>query len=130
MEELLILKEPINNISDSRDLFNKIKGININYKQENFIVFYLNTKNQLIETEVLFKGGLNYCAVDSKTLFRNALIKNSNAIIIAHNHPSGDLNPSYEDKEIYDKLKQAGEILQLRVLDSIIFNEKEFYSLK
>ena len=78
MEQLLELKEPIGLVTKPSDIFDKIKNINIDYEQENFIVFYLNTQNKVIEAEALFKGGLNACLMDIKTLFKNALIKNSN----------------------------------------------------
>jgi len=129
MKELLILKEPLNTISKPQDIFNKIKGFKIDYSQENFIVFFLNSKNKVIKSEVIFKGGLNSCLVDAKTIFRKALKNNSNALIVAHNHPSNDLKPSDEDLTIFEKLKDIGELLQLKVLDSLIFNKKEFYCL-
>ena len=63
-------------------------------------------------------------------VFRNAIKKNAFRIIIAHNHPSEDLTPSYEDIEINNKLKDCGELLQIEVLDCVVFNKKEFYSFK
>ena len=130
MKQILILKEPHNKISTASDLFGNIKKIDIDYKQENLILFCLNTKKQLIHSEVLFKGGLNACFLDPKTLFRVALRYNSDTVIIAHNHPSNDLKPSIEDKEIFTNIKNCGEILYLKCIDSIIFNEKEFYSMR
>jgi len=130
MKQILIIKEAKGSIKSPEDLFSKIKKININFSQENFLVICLNTKNQIISSEVLFKGGLDACLIDPKIVFRYALLNNSNKIIIAHNHPSGNLSPSYEDKDVYNKLKLIGETLDLKVLDSIIFNEKEFYSLE
>ena len=131
MKEILIFKESkTKQISNARDLFKQLKKIEINYHQENMIVVYLNTKNEVLGSDVLFKGGLDCCSLDSKTLFRNALINNSRKIIIAHNHPSGDLKPSYEDKEVFRELQKAGSIIDLPIIDSIIFNEKEFYSME
>lgn len=130
MKELFTLKEAIGSIRNPSDLFKKIKRFKIDYYQENFIVFYLNTKSLLIGKEVVFKGGMNAAFIDPKVIFRKALIKKASSIIIAHNHPSGDLSPSEEDIDIFNKLKQVGKILNLFVLDSIIFNKKEFYSMK
>ena len=107
-----------------------IKKVKIDFNQENFIIFYLNTKNKIIKEEVLFKGGIDACIICPNTLFRSALLKNSNKVIIAHNHPSGDLTPSYEDKEVFDSLKKAGEIINIKVLDFIVFNKKEFFCLE
>jgi len=129
MKQILILNET-KGFNNPTEVFKSIQKINIDYTQENFLILCLNTKNELIYSEIIFKGGLNACLIDPKTLFRKALIKNSNSLIIAHNHPTNDLTPSYDDKEIYRKLKEIGDILDLKVLDSIIFNEKEFFSLK
>lgn len=129
MERVLELKEPLGKITSSSNIFDKIKKVKVDYLQENFIVFYLDTKNKLISSEVLFKGGLNSVLIDPKTIFRNALKKNANSLIVAHNHPSGNLNPSEEDKEIFSTLKAIGKIISLTVLDSIIFNKKQYYSL-
>jgi len=129
MKEVIILKESTGVIREARDIFKNIKEMNIDYAQENFIVFFLDSKNKIINAEVLFKGGLNSCLIDPKTIFRIALLHNSNGIIVAHNHPSGDLTPSDEDKNIYESLQMSGEFLDLRCMDSIIFNEKEYYSM-
>ena len=128
MKELIILKES-KGITKSKDLFKKIQKINIDFKQENLLVFYLDSKNAVIKSEVLFKGGLNSSVVCLKTLFRQALKYNSNSLIVAHNHPSNDLNPSVEDLEINNRIKDAGKIIDLNLLDFIIFNKIEYYSV-
>ena len=128
MEQIIILKES-RGFTNSTEVFKNIQKIKIDYSQENFLILCLDTKNKLIYSEVIFKGGLNASLICPKTLFRKALLKNSNSIIIAHNHPSNDLKPSHEDKEVFNRLKEIGEILDLKVLDSIIFNKKEFYSI-
>lgn len=129
MKELIILDNNDGGINTPRKLFKMINEINIDYNQENFLVFYLDSRNKIINSEILFKGGLNSCLIDVKTLFRKALIHNSNAIIVAHNHPSNNIEPSDEDIEVFEELQKAGKLIQLEVLDSIIFNEKEFYSI-
>lgn len=130
MKRLFNVSEPIGAVNNPCDLFNKISKINIDYKQENFLLFCLNTKNEVIKGEVVFIGGLDACSVDLKTIFRKALTCNSRKIIIAHNHPSNSLKSSLEDKEVFDSLKEVGEVLGLEVLDNIIFNEKEYRSFK
>jgi len=129
MKELIVLKEPTGKITTAKDLFNKIKRINIDYTQENFVVFYLNSSNQVIDKEILFKGGLTACMLDPRTIFRKALLKNTNSIIVAHNHPSGNLTPSENDKDILRELRKAGDFLKLKVLDSIVFNKQFYYSM-
>ena len=130
MKEVLILKEEVGIIQEARDIFKKIKKINIDYTKENFIIIYLNIKNKVLSNEVLFMGGINACLICPNTLFKNALLNNSSKVIIAHNHPSDSLNPSKEDIDIFKRLKDAGDIINIEVLDSIIFNKKQFYALK
>ena len=129
MEQIFILKESSGGIKSPSDLFKQIKNFKIDYFQENLIVFFLDTKNKLIKSEILFKGGLNSCIVDPKILFRKALRYSANSFIIAHNHPSKDLNPSDEDITIFETLKEAGRIINLECLDSIIFNKGFYYSI-
>lgn len=129
MEQVLILKERKGKITTASDLFKRIEKIKIDYTQENFMVFYLDTQNNLKGYEIVFKGGLNTLFIDPKTIFRKALLKNANSIILAHNHPSNELEPSYEDRDAFNKLKDAGEVIRLKVLDSIIFNKNRFYSI-
>lgn len=129
--ELILKEQTFKNISivNSTELFNKIQKIKgIDYFQENLIVFYLNSKNVLIGYEVLFKGGLNSCVVDPKIIYRKALLKRANSLIIAHNHPSKDLTPSNEDITIAKAIKKAGDMLDLKLIDFIIFNKTQYYS--
>ena len=128
MKQIINLHENPGKIKNSKSIFNNIKIINIDYSQESFLVFFLNTKLTLINAEVLFKGGLDSCLVDPKTIFRKALINNSSSIIVAHNHPSGDLTPSQEEDEVFNNLKGIGKLIGIDVIDSIIFNQTEYYS--
>jgi DNA repair protein RadC len=130
MQQIFILKEPLNNIKKASDIFKKINRIKINYSQENVILFYLNTRNKVLHKVVLFKGGLNQSVCEPNLIFRIALLKNAKNIILAHNHPSGNLTPSQDDINLFEMLMKAGEIINIDVLDSIIFNKKEFYSIK
>jgi len=129
MKQCIILKERNKSMTSPSKVFDNIKKIDINYDQENAVLLCMNTKNELIHSEVIFKGGLNSCILDPKVIFRIALLHNSNSIIMAHNHPSGCLEPSQEDEEIDKRLKKLGEFLSLRMLDSIIFNKKEYYCI-
>ncbi|OYT15576.1 MAG: hypothetical protein B7C24_12330 [Bacteroidetes bacterium 4572_77] len=130
MKQVIELREPTDNINCPNKLFDKIKKVNINYDRENLILFTLNTKNQLIDTHVIAIGGLNYCVCDPKVIFRTALLDNANSFIMAHNHPSGNLSPSSEDRKYFDRIKTLGESLTLNCLDSIIFNENEYYAMR
>jgi len=122
-------KDSKKTIHNASLLFNNIKSIDIDYDQENVLVFYLNTKNKLLNCEILFKGAMNACILDPKIIFRKSIMNRATSIIVAHNHPSGELTPSEEDIMVAKVLKKLGELMDLKVLDNIIFNEKEYYSL-
>ena len=129
MKQIFILSEPAGVINNPSDLFSRIKKFDIDHCQENFIIFLFDSSNKIIKSKVLFKGGLNSCLVDPKVIFRFALVNNANSIILAHNHPSGNLSPSEEDASVFATLKKVGDLLSMKVLDSVIFNKKEFYSM-
>lgn len=98
--------------------------------QEHFVCLFLNTKNQVIGKETIFVGSLNASIVHPREIFRKAVQRASAAIICLHNHPSGDPAPSAEDRNVTRRLKEAGTIIGVDVLDHIIIGEQRFYSMK
>lgn len=129
MKLVLEFKEPQKKAFTSpEEVFTQIQRINIDYSQEHFLVFFLNTRNKLIDYEVLFIGGTDKCLIDPKVLFRKALLKGAHNLIISHNHPSGELTPSDADVSVYKQLKKIGGMLGIDILDSVIFTEDKFYS--
>lgn len=97
-------------------------------KQEHFICISINGANEVIKSRVVSVGLVNKTQVHPREVFADPITDRASAIIVAHNHPAGDLAPSTEDKEITGQLKSAGEILGVRLLDHIIFNKKGYYS--
>jgi len=95
-------------------------------KKEHFVVFYLNARNQEIERDVISIGTVSSSLVHPREVFEGAIKNNASSIIIAHNHPSGDVEPSQDDIDITKKLVHAGKILDIRVLDHVIVTDKEF----
>lgn len=98
--------------------------------QEHFVCLFLNTKNEVIGKETIFVGSLNASIVHPREIFRKAIQRASAAIICLHNHPSGDPTPSAEDRHVTSRLKEAGRIVGIEVLDHIIIGEQRFYSMK
>lgn len=98
--------------------------------QENFIIVLLNTKNEIISINDISTGSLNASIAEPREVFREVLKYPTSAVILAHNHPSGNPNPSVEDIKITKKLVNAGKILGIDVLDHIIIGDNEFRSLK
>jgi len=96
--------------------------------QEEFKVLLLNRSNHILGIYAMSKGGTSSTIIDAKLLFSVALKCNASSIIIAHNHPSGNLKPSEADKTITKKLKEASEILDLVLLDHLIISKDNYYS--
>lgn len=101
-----------------------------NAKKEHFFVFYLDTKNQEIKCELISVGTLNASLVHPREVFEPAIKHLAAQIIIAHNHPSGNLEPSQDDIELTQRLVKAGEILGIEVLDHVIISKDGYYSFK
>lgn len=99
--------------------------------REQLIVVSLDTKNQPTSINVASIGSLNSSIVHPREVFKVAILSNANSIIIAHNHPSGDPTPSKEDINITERLKEAGKLIGIDLIDHIIIGEeKRFISLK
>jgi len=99
-------------------------------KQEHFVVIFLNTKNEIIHRETIFKGSLNSSIVHPREVFREAVKRSAASIICFHNHPSGDPTPSQEDIHVTRRLADSGKMMGIEVLDHIIIGDRKFTSLK
>jgi len=99
-------------------------------KKEHFVVFYLDSRNQEIQREIISVGTINESLVHPREVFEGAIKNNASAIIIAHNHPSGNLEPSQADIEITKKLINAGRILDIKILDHIIVGKETWSKIE
>ncbi|KKK81637.1 hypothetical protein LCGC14_2811450 [marine sediment metagenome] len=108
--------------NSSRKSFEIAQAIykNLEPDQEHFSVLFLNSQNKMTGYKTLFSGAMSSSIVDSKIVFRNALLFGATAIILIHNHPSGNSKPSSEDKIITEDIIEIGVVLKLSVLDHII----------
>jgi DNA repair protein RadC len=98
--------------------------------QEEMHILYLNSQNEVIGIYQAFKGTQTSCTVNPADIIRPALLCSATKIIIAHNHPSGDCNPSKEDLTITKKIDDACEIIGIKLLDHIVIGDNKFYSIK
>ncbi len=98
--------------------------------REHFRVVILNTKNQVLSVETISVGSLNSSLVHPREVFKPAVLRSAAAVILIHNHPSGDATPSSEDLEITRRLVEAGQLIGITVLDHIIIGDHVFTSLK
>jgi len=98
--------------------------------EERFKILLLDTKNRLIRDETVSVGTLSASLVHPREVFRSAIRASSAAIIVCHNHPSGDPRPSAEDRDATRRIKEAGDLVGIRLLDHIIVGDGDFYSFK
>lgn len=119
----MLVKENATQISTPGDvlrpILEKLESIKFEDK-ECFVSITLNGTHKIIGVYVASQGLVNRTLVHPREVFRPAIADNAVAIIIAHNHPSGSLEPSIEDKDVTKRMKQAGDILGIKVLDHII----------
>ncbi|MDD5260093.1 MAG: DNA repair protein RadC [bacterium] len=111
------------------DVFGQLKDIRDN-KKEHFVILYLDTRNQEIKKEIISIGSLNASLVHPREVFEPAVRNTAAQIIIAHNHPSGDTNPSTEDIHISQRLVEAGKIMGIEVIDHVIVSKNSYFSFK
>ena len=114
---------------DIYEVLTKVCRIQCN-AEEVFILITLNTKNIVTGYFEVHRGTINSSLVHPREVFKRALLNNANSIMVAHNHPSGDPNPSKEDIQITERLKEAGNLLGINLLDHIIVGEDKYISLK
>lgn len=98
--------------------------------KEQFLVIFLDAKNKVMGTEIVSEGNLSYTVFHPRDVFKPAILQHASAIVVAHNHPSGDPHPSDDDKELTKILVGAGEALQIPVLDHIIIGDGTYYSFQ
>jgi len=117
-------------ISASQDLYNFLreKWEDIEMR-ESFAVVAIGSNNQILGYSFLFTGGIDSCVVDPRLLFSwLLLVPKCVSFFIAHNHPSGNATPSVADRNLNKKILEGGEILSLRLMDSLIFTKLGYYS--
>ena len=98
--------------------------------EEMFVAFYFSTKHKIEACHIISKGSLNASIVHPREVFKPALLHNASAVMVFHNHPSGDPTPSQEDVNITKRLKEAGELLGISLLDHIIIAGSLHHSLR
>jgi len=112
-----------------KDVWSELRDIRTS-KKEHFIILYLDIKNQIIRRETISIGNLNMSIVHPREVFEPAITSLAGQIIISHNHPSGDVRPSFEDRAMTKRLVKAGEILGIELLDHVIVSTDSFFSFK
>lgn len=115
-------------ITSSKDVYSIMQPIIGDLAHEEFWVIFVNNSNKVLAKTQVSKGGLTATVVDVRLLFKQALELAAVGILVCHNHPSGKLNPSAADKQLTQKIKQAGITLDIKLLDHLIITEKAYFS--
>jgi len=97
--------------------------------REHFVVLHLDSAHRPLSVEVVSVGSLNQSIVHPREVFKGALLANAQAIIAAHNHPSGNLDPSDADRRVFEQLSAGGDLLGIKLLDFLIVSAPRFRSL-
>jgi DNA repair protein RadC len=120
--------EPQTPIKSSLDAYHHIRYYFEDLAHEQFWIILLNRAHKILHLTPISKGGISATVVDPKLIFSVALEWKASSIILVHNHPSGNITPSENDKKLTDKIKQAARFLEITVLDHLIIGQNEYFS--
>src|SRR5688572_2544541 len=115
-------------IASSMDAYDLIHSRMRDLMHEEFWILLLDRRSKVISIEEIHVGGMSAMVVDPKIIFQKALERKASSLILAHNHPSGSPSPSMEDIRLTEKVKMAGNFIDIKVLDHIIIGEGAYYS--
>lgn len=116
-------------LNTAAEVYSEMHDIKQN-DREFLVVFHLNTKNQIIAREIVSIGILNASLIHPREVFKHAICFSANAIILSHNHPSGDPTPSSEDIRVTKTLRDVGSLIGIDLTDHVIVCENDYYSLR
>lgn len=115
-------------IKSSGDAFSLLHPLFLDLLHEEFRVIYLSRSNVVLANERISQGGISGTVADGKIIFKKALQMNASALILAHNHPSGEMNPSDSDRRLTEQLVRFGDCIDLKVLDHLIITDNNYFS--
>ncbi len=115
-------------VKNSGEIAAYLQAVLKDYTHEVFAVVFLNRANKIISFEIISSGGITGTVADPRMILKKALEHQACAIVLSHNHPSGNLHPSRADEDITQKIKQAAGFLDIKVLDHIIVSDEGYYS--
>ena len=115
-------------VKSSSDIALYLKAKFQYHQREVFTVVYLNAANRILHEEIISEGGITGTVADPRIILKKALQQNATAIILSHNHPSGNLKPSRADEMLTQKIKEAASLLDIKVIDHIITSQDGYFS--
>lgn len=126
--EKIIHNIKINSSSAVNEFIREIYPVEITYR-EAMLALYLNNSNRTISYSIISVGGYTGTLADVRLILKDALLSKATAMILIHNHPSSSLSVSSADKSITKKVKEAGSIMDIKLMDHVILTEDSFYSM-
>ena len=115
-------------VRSSKEIAGYLKALIKDYHYEVFAVIFLNRANKINHFEVISRGGITGTVADPRVILKKALEEDATSIVLCHNHPSGNLQPSLADEELTKKIKEAASYMDIKVIDHIIVSEDGYYS--
>jgi DNA repair protein RadC len=123
-------KQPLVHIGQPADAAAFIRSVLPDNSREHFVTLHLDGAHQVIAYSITGTGGANFCHVHPREVFQTAFLVGAVALVVGHNHPSNSITPSVEDRKITERLKEAGDLLGIKVLDHVLVCEELFYSIE
>lgn len=115
-------------VSSSKEIANYLRSILKDNSNEVFAVLFLNQANKIKNFKIMSKGGITGTVADPRIILKHALDEGATSLVLSHNHPSGNLNPSRADQELTNKIKQAASYFDIKILDHIIVSDEGHFS--
>ena len=131
MVEVRLVEEPkaFYQVLGPRDVARLLRELIGDADRENFVAVYLDTRHRVSHVQTVSVGHLSASLVHPREVFKGALLANAQALVVGHNHPSGDVTPSIEDRKVFDRLAEVGRLMGIELLDSVVVGpSKQFWS--
>jgi len=117
-------------IKCAKDVYEYAQPLLSGKDKEHFMILHLDSKNRVIKDEIISIGILNASLVHPREVFKSAIKESANAIVLVHNHPSGDAEPSKVDEDVTNRLNETGKLLKINVIDHVIIGKDSYYSFR
>ena len=115
-------------IKSSQDIYHALKPLLFDLLTEEFWIVYMNQGCRIITKKRLSVGGLTETVADIRLMMKHAFLQNATVIALVHNHPSGNKNPSNEDRKLTERVRQAAKLLNINLIDHVIVAGNDYYS--
>ena len=117
-------------IKCAKDVYEYAQPLLSGKDKEHFMILHLDSKNRVIKDEIISIGILNASLVHPREVFKSAIKESANAIVLVHNHPSGDAEPSKVDEDVTNRLNETGKLLKIKIIDHVIIGKDNYYSFR